>query len=135
MSRYREIDGSHLQKFVERRFPVGAVNFVKQNRFPGPLYNHFDWGGYLIWSLPELPVSMDGRMNVHGDPRIIRSLGTWAGNPGWDLDPELANARLVIAELGRPLTSHLRRDPRFRLVYEDNRAAVFVSTGGNPGSK
>jgi len=135
MSRYREIDEAHLQKVVESRFPVGAVAFVKQNQFTGPLYNHFDWGGYLIWSLPELPVSIDGRMNVHGDPRIIRSLGTWAGYPGWDSDPELANARLVIAELGRPLTSHLRRDTRFRLVYEDKTAAVFVSTTGSPGNK
>lgn len=135
MSRYREIDGPHLQKSVERRFPVGAVAFVKQNRFPGPLYNNFDWGGYLIWSLPELPVSIDGRGNVHGDLRIIRSIRTWAGYPGWDLDPELANARLVIAELGRPLTSHLRHDARFKLVYEDDTAAVFVSATGNPGNK
>ena len=133
MSRFREIDGIHLQRSVERHFPVDAVHFVKQNRFPGPLYNHFDWGGYLIWSLPELPVSMDGRTNVHGDLRIDRSLRTWAGYPGWDLDPELANARLVIADLGRPLTSHLRRDPRFRLVYEDKTAVVFIRAAGNPG--
>jgi hypothetical protein len=108
---------------------------VKQNHFPGPLYNNFDWGGYLIWSLPELPVSIDGRGNVHGDLRIIRSIRTWAGYPGWDLDPELANACLVIAELGRPLTSHLRHDARFKLVYEDDTAAVFVSATGNPGNK
>jgi hypothetical protein len=135
MSRYREIDESHLLKAVERRFPVGAVAFVKQNQFSGPLYNHLDWGGYLIWSLPELPVSMDGRTNVHGDPRTIRSLSTWAGNPGWDSDPELVNARLVIAEIRRPLTSNLRRDARFRLVYEDETAAVFVSTAESPGNK
>jgi hypothetical protein len=114
---------------------VGAVAFVKQNRFPGPLYNNFDWGGYLIWSLPELPVSIDGRGNVHGDLRIIRSIRTWAGYPGWDLDLELANARLVIAELGRPLTSHLRRDARFKLVYEDDTAAVFVSATENPSNQ
>jgi hypothetical protein len=135
MSRYREIDGPHLQQVVESRFPVNAVAFVKQNRFPGPLYNNFDWGGYLIWSLPELPVSMDGRTNVHGDPRTIRSLSTWAGNPGWDSDPELVNARLVIAEIRRPLTTNLRRDARFRLVYEDKTAAVFVSTAESPGNK
>lgn len=135
MSRYREIDESHLQKVVEGRFPVKAVAFVKQERFPGPLYNNFDWGGYLIWSLPDSPVSMDGRTNVHGDARILRSIHTWAGYAGWDSDPELANARLVVAELGRPLTAHLRRDARFRLVYEDKTAALFVATTGEPGKK
>jgi hypothetical protein len=135
MSRYREINEPHLQQVVESRFPVNAVAFVRQNRFPGPLYNNFDWGGYLIWSLPELPVSIDGRGNVHGDPRIIRSIRTWAGYPGWESDPELVNARLVIAEPGRPLTAHLRRDARFKLVYEDKTAAVFVSTAGDPSNK
>jgi hypothetical protein len=55
--------------------------------------------------------------------------------PGWDSDPELVNARLVIAEIRRPLTSNLRRDPRFKVVYEDKTAAVFVSTAGDPGNK
>lgn len=135
MTRYRNIDAPHLEKAVEGRFPVNAAAFVKRHSLAGPLYNNFDWGGYLIWSLPAMPVSMDGRMNVHGDPRIIRSLATWAGAPGWDTDPELANAHVVIAGIGRPLTALLRGDARFRMVYEDKTAAVFVSTGGNPGSE
>ena len=67
--------------------------------------------------------------------RVKRSLSTWAGYPGWDLDPELASARLVIAELGRPLASHLCLDTRFKLVYEDDTAAVLVSAAENPGNK
>ena len=123
---HRQLSEPKLQAFVERDFPVGAVHFINQNKFAGPLYNNLDWGGYLIWSLPNLPVSMDGRMNVHGDQRIERSLATWAGYKGWDSDPELMNSRLVIAGVERPLTSLLRIDPRFKLVFEDGTAAVFV---------
>jgi hypothetical protein len=66
---------------------------------------------------------------VHGDELIERSLATWSGRKGWDTDPDLLNARLVVAEVWRPLVSLLRSDPRFKLVYEDATAAVFVRAG------
>ena len=49
------------------------------------------------------------------------------GSPGWDTDPELSAAGVVIAPVKLPLTSLLRLDPRFRLVYEDDVAVVFVA--------
>ena len=128
---HRQIDNSHLEKVVEQRFPVKAVEFIRERQFAGPLFNNFDWGGYLIWGLPEIPVSIDNRMNVHGDPRIERSLATWGGRD-WSSDPELMRARLVVAEIWRPLVSLLRADARFRLVYEDSTAAVFLRTGIQP---
>ena len=105
-----------------------AAAFVEKQGYPGPLYNHFNWGGYLIWRLPQLPVSMDGRTNLHGHKRIARSLKTWGGASDWNSDTELTSSRLVIAGMNNALTSILRMDPRFRLVYEDTVAAVFVSS-------
>lgn len=128
---HREITNKGLQTIVEQRFPVKAANFILENGYPGPLFNNFDWGGYLIWHLRNLPVSIDNRGNVHGDQRIERSLATWSGSPGWHRDPELQKARLVVAEIWRPLVSLLRSDQRFKLVYEDSTAAVFVA--GNKG--
>ena len=107
-----------------------ACEEVQRHGYRGPLYNSFDWGGYLIWRLPHLRVSIDGRTNLHGEERIQWSLDTWAGRKGWR-EGELATARLVIAEASAPLASLLRTDGRFKLVYEDELAAVFVRpTGG-----
>jgi hypothetical protein len=100
---------------------------VEERGYEGPLYNAFNWGGYLIWRLPTLPVAMDGRTNLHGDERIERSLATWLGRKDWASDPELMAARLVIADIDNPLTSLLQFDPRFELVYKDELAAVFVA--------
>jgi hypothetical protein len=128
IGQYRQLSEPELNRFIERHFPAGAVRFINHNKLVGPLYNNLDWGGYLIWSLPGLPVSMDGRTNLHGERRIERSLATWGGYGGWDSDPELMNSRLVIADSERPLTSLLRIDPRFKLVYEDTTSAVFVAS-------
>ncbi len=111
------------------RFPVQAVKFIKSSQLPGPLYNSLDWGGYLIWSLPELPVAVDGRTNLRGDERIASSVATWEGRIAWEKSPELLRARLIIAQAGKPLTYLIRGDPRYRLVYEDMTAVVFVVHG------
>ncbi|HEU4344385.1 MAG TPA: hypothetical protein VFU31_22725 [Candidatus Binatia bacterium] len=124
---YRNLSETNLTSHVARTFPADAVNFIKNNGEAGPLYNHLDWGGYLIWALPEIPVGMDGRTNLQGEERIERSLATWSGYAGWEVDPELRQARLIIADIHRPLTFLLRTDPRFRLVYRDEVTAVFVA--------
>ncbi len=129
LSHIRDVSENSLAKVVELHFPAQAVKFIRSNQLSGPLYNSLDWGGYLIWSLPELPVAMDGRTNLHGDERIASSLATWNGSTAWKKDPELLRARLIIAQAGKPLTHLIRGDPRYRLVYEDNTAAVFVVGG------
>ena len=114
-----------LQAEVEKSYPVAATRVIAERGYVGPLYNHFNWGGYLIWRLPNLPVSMDGRTNVYGEERIQRALDTWIGKPGWATDPELSAAGIIIADVNMPLCSLLRLDQRFELVYEDAVAAVF----------
>ena len=126
-SRFRHISEEHLQAVLAERYPVVAAAVIEERGYPGPLYNHFNWGGYLIWRLPHLPVAMDGRTNVHGDARIKQSLHTWTGKRGWTSDPELTAARLILADVDWPLASLLRLDSRFTLVYEDAIAVVFIA--------
>jgi hypothetical protein len=125
-----DVSDVSLQSEVEKNYPVAASRVVEERGLSGPLYNHFNWGGYLIWRLPNLPVSMDGRTNVYGTERIRRALDTWVGKPGWATDPELNAAGVIIAEVSMPLCSLLRFDQRFELVYEDSVAAVFRKRPG-----
>ena len=122
----RDLSPKHLAAVVEENFPAKAAAFVEENRLAGSLFNHFDWGGYLIWRLPQIPVTIDGRTNLHTDPRILRSCKTWAGERGWDSDPDLKTAGIVIAEAKSPLASLLRLDGGFKLVHEDAVATVFI---------
>ncbi len=43
-------------------YPVKAVNFLKTRPLSENLFNEYNWGGYLIWKLPERKVFIDGRM-------------------------------------------------------------------------
>jgi hypothetical protein len=141
----RALTPSHLDAEVAKKYPVEAAAHVEAHRYPGPLYNHFNWGGYLIWRLPQLPVAIDGRTNLYGDEWILRFEDTWKGLAGWEKDPDLDSAGVVIAystpKDARPgekvpyaLPSLLRLDPRFELVHEDDVGLVFVRRGRGAGA-
>jgi hypothetical protein len=121
------ISNSKLEQSLASEYPVAAADFVDRHQLSGPLYNYFDWGGYLMWRLPNLPVSIDGRSNIHRIERIKQSAAVWNGEPGWESDPELSSAQLVIAENNLALTQLLRLDNHFQLLYEDHVAVIFIA--------
>ncbi len=125
--RNNDVSNDWIAMQVAGSFPEASAGYIEKHHLPGPLYNGFTWGGYLIWRLPQLRVAIDGRTNVHGDARVAQDSKVWNGQPGWDSDPELTAANLIVADKKYALTELLRRDGRFRLVFEDKDAAVFVS--------
>lgn len=125
LARTRHLDPDGLEEALRENYPVTAIYVADLKGLPGPLYNDYDWGGFLIWNLPRLPVSMDGRANLHGDERIERSSRTWNGKSDWMDDPDLKQASLVIGNRDKPLSSLLRQDNKYKVVYEDNTAILF----------
>jgi hypothetical protein len=126
----RNLTPVQLQRTADGVFPAAAARFVADHGYQGPLFNDFNWGGYLIFALPALPVAIDGRTNLHGDERILRYGSVWAGAPGWQEDPDLRVANVVIANVQCPLANLLAHDDRFEVVYEDELARVFVARAG-----
>ena len=120
------VNNARLESELAKSLPVRAVEAVQAKGYAGPLYNDYNWGGYLMWAL-RMPVSIDGRAAFYGDQRIDRSLATWNAEPDWASDPALLSAGVVIGPVKAPLTQVLRMDPRFQLVYEDKDAAVFAA--------
>jgi hypothetical protein len=47
---------------AEWKYPAGASDFLLQHHVTGPIFNTYEYGGYLIWRLwPEERVFIDGR--------------------------------------------------------------------------
>jgi hypothetical protein len=116
---------ARLREKINSTFPAKAANFIARGEFSGPLFNDFAWGGYLILHLPCHPVNIDGRTMIHGQERIVRHSRTLRGEEGWQDDPELSDAELVVLPRSVTLTGLLKMDQRFCLMYQDSVAAVF----------
>ena len=115
-----------LDRTISSRFPVNAVNFIHQNHLPGPLYNTFDWGGFLTWYMPDYPVVVDGRTDLYGDQLNKLLFDTQNGESSYKNNPYLNEAGIVLLHRQDGLVSTLAQDPRFQKVYEDQIATVFV---------
>ena len=114
-----------LLRQVADDYPVGAAQYMRQNHLQGPLLNELSWGGFLIYAVPDVLPSMDGRTNIHTQDEILHAIPLWNGESGWENRPELLQANLVISNHEWPLAFLLRSDPHFRIAYEDRTAVLF----------
>lgn len=116
--------GSALHNAIERRFPAKASAYIESHSLHGPLFNPYGWGGYLIWRLPNMPVSIDGRANLY-EATLAETSNTVGGAKNWQRNSDLTRARTILLDQGGPLASVLRSDSHYRLLYEDSVGAVF----------
>ena len=57
--------GKDYTRIVDRNFPVAAVEYLNTHATPGPMYNSYEFGGYLLWTRgPEHKVFIDGRSEI-----------------------------------------------------------------------
>src|SRR5207244_256617 len=105
--------------------PAAALDTLRQDS--GILLNEYDWGGYLIFNLPERPVFIDGRYvpylgGVLSDYRALVGL-----RPGWrDLLDKYKVSELLLRP-DRPLAVALREDGwRVRSSDADGRWIVLA---------
>ncbi|TME27416.1 MAG: hypothetical protein E6I64_06555 [Chloroflexi bacterium] len=89
-------------------YPAGALATLRSGS--GVLLNEYDWGGYLIFNLPERPVFIDGRYvpylgGVLDDYRALVGL-----HPGWRDLLDRYRVSEVVLRMARPLAVALRED-------------------------
>jgi len=120
-----------LGEFVPRlgvapTFPAGAVEFLKRERPPGPLFNDYGWGGYLIWRLyPDYRVWIDGRVAVYGPQHLAEFVEMIDVRPRWRETLDRRGIGLVLIRARSTLAFFLRVSPEWEVLYEDPVAVLF----------
>ena len=115
-----------LDRAVSSQYPVNAVNFLRRNPVQGPLYNALNWGGFLMWYMPEYPVAIDGRNDLYGDDLDKIFFNSQNAEKSYTTDPYLNESGVVLLGSEMPLAKILTVDPRFQLVFHDDIATVFA---------
>jgi hypothetical protein len=116
------------------RFPAAAVAYLSTHRPPGPLFNYYDWGGYLIWKLyPGVPVYIDGRADLYGDAFMDSFAETYHLTNHWEAPLEAWQIRTVIVPPSAPLAAALASRAGWQQIYSDPQAVILtegISTSG-----
>jgi len=131
-------DKSLLQR-IGRNFPVQACDFIGTNHLSQPIFNAYSWGGFLTWYLPDYPVSVDSRADLYGDEILERYFEVVGGTTRPEADPAFASAQMLLLERQSGMVKALTEIPvlraRYRMVYNDDLAAVFVRQSVSSGQE
>lgn len=111
---------------IAKSFPVQASDYIRENHLPTPLYNEYQWGGFLTWYLPEYPVAIDGRRDLYGEEINLRYFQVTSAEVPLNTDPAFAGAQTILLPASSPMAEALATIPDFKLVYRDDLAMVLV---------
>jgi len=115
-----------VDKATRSWLPVDAIAYIQANHPAGPLFNSYNWGGYLIFELwPDYPVYIDGRTDLYDDAFIRRYLDVVVANDGWQQTLDGDGINLVLIENNSVLDKFLRISSTWQEVYRDTVAAVY----------
>lgn len=124
-----KIVSNHVGAELDReqsRFPARAARFLDTQKLPAPIFNSYDFGGYLIWRLyPGYRVYIDGRTDLYGRAFFDKFLEVYevTADPRPVLDRDAI--RTVLVEPQSNLARFLRTQNNWKLVYEDPTAVIF----------
>jgi hypothetical protein len=117
-----------VEEAVRAAMPVDAVAAIRTQQPPGPMFNSYNWGGYLIFTLwPDYPVFVDGRTDLYDDAFLRTYLDIYTAADDWQAALANYDVRLMIIERESVLAKVLRREPGiWAEIFHDDLASVFV---------
>lgn len=107
------------RKALEANLPVQAVAYIREERPAGPLFNSYNWGGYVLWMLyPDYLSFVDGRTDLFDDEILEEYLAAWRADSNWQQIVDRWGINLALLEVDAPLA---------KAMEEHGWAALFRS--------
>jgi hypothetical protein len=122
---------AHLEQRIAEQFPVKAVAYLREHAVPGPMFDSYGFGGYLVWSGQR--VFIDGRSELYEDGAVLQDYIQLSLLKPGGLDVlRRYQVQSCLLEPGAPLATVLAALPEWQGVYSDNTSVLFVRRGPAP---
>jgi len=112
-------------------FPCSAVEYLK-SQASGNIFNRYEWGGFLIWQLPQDKVFVDGRMPAwptsSGKSPYTIFLEILQTQPGWNESLKEYGIDWILINPGTFMDLLLKDDPPkygWEEKYRDEISVVY----------
>jgi hypothetical protein len=116
-----------LREKVANHFPVRAVEYLRQHPVPGPMFNTYGYGGYLLWAGHK--VFIDGRGDLYERGGVLSDyMHITLAKPGALAVLEGYHVGSCLLERDEPMSTLLSASPNWKKIYSDNVSALFVRT-------
>ena len=114
-------------EFDDTLFPTRAVDFIMAEDISGNLFNNEEFGDYMIYKAwPKYKVFFDGRSDMYGGTLGAEYLKIARTLPGWQDVLKKHQIDWVFFNTSSMLSSALKTDSAWQLIYSDPVASIFV---------
>ncbi len=109
-------------------YPVGSLEFIKQNNISGNLATKFEWGSYALWKLyPRCKVLIDGRYEeVYSNEIYAEAMQFSEHGKNWQEILRKYHSDILVLSKGVYTRSDLSSLTDWKLVYEDRVSALLL---------
>jgi hypothetical protein len=122
----RELPDQRNQERIAEQLPLEAFDLIEKERYPGNLFNSYNWGGYVIWRLyPSYLSFVDGRTDLFGDEILDRYFKIWLAEPGWEDELQHWGIGIVLVEPHAPI-AHTLEGIGWEIEYEDSASVLLI---------
>jgi hypothetical protein len=122
----RELPDKINQEKIEDQMPLEAFQLIESEKYPGELFNSYNWGGYVVWRLyPNYLSFVDGRTDLFGDEILGQYFKIWLAESGWEEELEGWDINLVLVEPHAPL-AHALQGSGWTTQFEDTKSILLT---------
>ncbi len=115
-----------IQAAIRRQSPVDAVAYLAEHPVPGRMFNSYNFGSYLLWYLPSVPVFVDGRTDLYNDEILGQYLTVVTAQEGWREILQNWKIQVVFVESSAPIRQVLLAEG-WTVYYEDPQATILIN--------
>jgi hypothetical protein len=114
-----------IEKAVAEKSPVQALAYMREHPVPGPIFNAYGFGGYMIFS--GYKTFIDGRSELFEQTGVLSDyMHITLLKPGAIKILGNYGIQAVIMEREEPLSTALAAMPDWQTVYSDPVSVIFV---------
>jgi hypothetical protein len=111
---------------IGESYPVEASAYIREHRLAQPMFNNYEWGGFLDWYLPEYPAAIDGRAELYGGDFLIEYFSAMNADIPYSEFPAMRQAQTLLLPANSLMGQALRNVPGFQVAYNDKVAVVLT---------
>jgi len=120
---------ANTYRFDPTVFPVEAIGVLDALDTSGPVFNQMHFGGYLLYTRPDIPVFIDGQTDFYGEELSREYLGVLKSWPGWEDVLEKHSIAWTLTRKEEPINQLLALSEGWRRVYADDVTVVYRRHG------
>jgi hypothetical protein len=112
-----------------KKYPIYAVQFMKENKIEGNILIPFEWGEYAVWHLyPKCRVSVDGRFRtVYSEKLLTDHFNFAAGDTSFKYMLKEYSPDIILGRQNLLYQKFISNLDGWAYVYSDTTSIVFLN--------